>query len=173
MAGVLGFYAFIFGAPSSWYATDYLVLFALVSLFFFDLKYRILPDAILAPLLVVVGARLLSQRPDMLINACATGALMAGLLGLLYLVSHGRWLGLGDVKLAFIVGVLFGYPGAVGVTLIAIWSGALVGVGLILVKRANMKTALPFGSFWVASAIIAMMMSGPIYFISGLFTPVL
>jgi len=171
MAGVLGVFAFRYGLPSSWYAADYLVLFALVALFFFDLKHRILPDIILLSLLIVAGARLVTQRPDMLVNAFATGGLLAGLLGLLYLVSHGHWLGLGDVKLAFVIGVLFGYPVAVGTTLVAIWSGAFVGVGLILAKRANMQTALPFGSFWVAAAIIAIMIPGPIAFISGLFTP--
>ncbi len=173
MAGILGLHAFRFGVPSLWYAVDFVVLFALGSLFFFDLKHRVLPDVILLPLLIVATARLVTQRPDMLVSAFATGALLAGLLGLLYLVSHGRWLGLGDVKLAFIVGVLFGYPVAVGVTLIAIWSGALVGVGLILAKRANMQTALPFGSFWAAAAVIAIIVPGPIAFISGLFMPTL
>lgn len=173
MAAVLGAYAFRYGIPSLWYATDYIVLFALVSLFFFDLKHRVLPNVILLPLLIIVGARLVTQRPDQLVNAFAAGAFLASFLGLLYMASRGRWLGLGDVKLAFIVGVLFGYPAAVGVTLIAIWSGALVGVGLILAKRANMQTALPFGSFWVASAIIALLIPGPIAFISGLFMPIL
>ncbi len=171
MAGVLGLYAFRYGVPSLWYGIDYLVLFALVSLFFFDLKHRVLPDVILLPLFIVAGARLVTQRPDQLVNTFATGALLAGFLGLLYLVSRGRWLGLGDVKLAFVIGVLFGYPVAVGVTLIAIWSGAFVGVALILAKRANMQTALPFGSFWVATAIVAMILPGPFAFISGLFTP--
>lgn len=172
VAGVLGVFAFKYGLPSPWYGIDYLVLFALVSLFFFDLKHRVLPDIILLPLLIIVGARLVTQRPDMLVNAFATGALLAGLLGLLYLVSRGRWLGLGDVKLAFVIGVLFGYPIAVGVTLIAIWSGALVGVVLILAKRANMQTALPFGSFWAAVAILAIILPGPFAFISGLFLPI-
>ncbi len=173
MAGVLGVYAFRFGVPSVWYAVDFVVLFALVSLFFFDLKHRVLPDAILLPTLIVVGARLVTQQPDQLVNAFATGALLSGLLGLLYLISRGRWLGLGDVKLAFVLGVLFGYPVAIGVTLIAIWAGALVGVGLMLAKRANMQTALPFGSFWVVAAIIAIMVPGPIAFLSGLFMPML
>lgn len=173
MAGVLGVFAFKYGIPSLWYAVDYLVLFALVSLFFFDLKHRVLPDAILLPLLVIVGVRLFSQRPDILVSALATGALLSGFFGLLYLISYGRWLGLGDVKLAFVLGVLFGYPVAVGVTLIAIWSGALVGIVLILAKRANMQTALPFGSFWVAAAVLAILFPSPIAFISGLFLPIL
>lgn len=173
MASTLGLYAYSFGLPSSWFAVDYIILFAFVSLFFFDMKHGMLPDVILAPLGIIVGARLVMQRPDILLNSFATGALLTGAFGLLYFISHGRWLGRGDVKLAFVIGLLFGYPVAVGVTLVAIWTGALVGVGLILLKRANMQTALPFGSFWVAAAIIAMMLPGLVSFISGLFIPVL
>ncbi len=75
--------------------------------------------------------------------------------------------------MAFVIGMLFGYPVAVGVTLIAIWSGALFGVGLILLQRATMQTALPFGSFWTAAAVLAMLLPGPVSFLSGLFTPLL
>ena len=120
-----------------------LALFAFVSLFFFDMKHGVLPDAVLAPIAVIIGARLLAHQPDMLVGNLVTGAVMAGLLGALYLLSRGQWLGLGDVKLAFVVGLLFGYPTAVSVTFIAVWVGALFGIALMLAKRANMKTALP------------------------------
>ena len=170
MATVLGIYAFRYGITSVWFAVDYLALFAFVSLFFFDMKHGVLPDAVLAPIAVIIGARLLAHQPDMLVGNLTTGAVMAGLLGALYLLSRGQWLGLGDVKLAFVVGLLFGYPTAVSVTFIAVWVGALFGIALMLAKRANMKTALPFGSFWVASAVIAMLWPWPFVFVSGFFT---
>ncbi len=173
MASVFGAYAYLFGVPTGWYAVDYLVLFALVALFFFDLKHQMLPDVIIFPLGVVVALRLVSMRPDLLINALATGTLLAAVFGLLYVVSRGRWLGLGDVKLAVVIGLLFGFPATIGVTLIAIWSGGLIGVVLILFRRASPKTALPFGSFWTAAGILAMFVPGPVMFLSGLLTPVL
>ena len=173
MAAVLGIYAYRYGVPTGWYAIDYAVLFALVSLFFFDLKHRVLPDAILLPLGIVLLIRMASLRPDLLVNAVAMGLFMAAVLGLLYAVSRGRWLGFGDVKLALVLGLLFGYPGSVGVTLAAIWAGALVGIVLMALHRANMQTALPFGSFWVATAILALIWPSPFYFMSGLFIPAL
>jgi leader peptidase (prepilin peptidase)/N-methyltransferase len=113
MAGVLGLYAYRYGIPSSWYAIDFVVLFALVALFYFDLRHRVLPDVIVLPLGLILIARLVLQRPDILINACATAALLSCSLGLLYAYSKGRWLGMGDVKLAVVIGLLFGYPEAV------------------------------------------------------------
>lgn len=171
MAGVLGAYAFLYGIRTGWYAFDYLILFALVALFFFDFKHHMLPDAITFPLGLLVLIRMFSLRPDLLVNALATGALLCAVFGLLYAVSRGRWLGFGDVKLAFVIGLLFGYPGAVGVTLLAMWAGALVGVGLMAAHRATMKTALPFGSFWTAAAIAALLWPGPVFFLSGLIIP--
>ncbi len=173
MAAVLGIYASRSGIPSAWIAIDYVILFGLVVLFFFDLKHQILPDAVILPLGIIVLLRLVSMRPDLLVNALATGAMVSGLFGLLYAISRGRWLGFGDVKLGFVIGLLFGYPGAVGVTIVAIWAGALVGLGLIALRRATMQTAVPFGSFWVGVAIVAMLWPGPIAFVSGLLTPVL
>lgn len=161
------------GVPSIWFLVNLVLLFGLVALFFFDLKHQILPDVIVFPMIGLTIFRLLVLRPDLLISAGATGVLLAAVFGLLYVVSRGRWLGFGDVKLALLIGLLFGYPGAVGVTLLAIWFGALWGVGLILLRRANMETALPFGSFWTAVAIVALIWPSPIYFLSGLFVPYL
>jgi leader peptidase (prepilin peptidase)/N-methyltransferase len=172
-AAVLGLYAYRYGIGTSWLALDLLVLFSLVAMFFFDLKYRILPDVITLPLILIVSARLLFERPDLLGNMVATGVLLTCLFGLVHLVSHGQWLGLGDVKLAMLIGLLFGYPGAIGVTLVAVWSGALVGIILMILGRANMKTALPFGSFWALAAIITILWPGPIFYISGLFNPLI
>lgn len=174
MAGALGLYAYSYGMPTGWwYAGDYLILFALVSLFFFDLKHQVLPDVIVAPLGILAVLRLVGTRPDLLVNAIAMGAILFAVFGLLYAVSRGRWLGFGDVKLAVVIGVLFGYPLAIGVTLIAIWAGALVGLGMIVRRHATMQTALPFGSFWTAAAVIAVLYPSPIAFLSGLFIPAL
>jgi leader peptidase (prepilin peptidase)/N-methyltransferase len=173
MAAVLGSYVFRWGIPSTWHLADLVLLFGLVALFFFDLKHRILPDVIVYPMSIITLVRLASERPDLLVNAVTMGVALGGLFGLLWAYSRGRWIGMGDVKLAVVIGLLFGFPGAVGVTLAAIWVGALCGVGLILAGRANMQTALPFGSFWTAAAIITIIWPGPIFFLSGLLIPAL
>jgi leader peptidase (prepilin peptidase) / N-methyltransferase len=171
MATVMGIFVFRYGMPSTWFVVDIAVLFGLVALFFFDLRYQVLPDVLVYPLIGLTLLRLITQRPDMLVNAVATGVFVASFFGLLYAISHGRWLGFGDVKLGILIGLLFGYPGAVGVTLLAIWSGALWGLGLMATHRARLETALPFGSFWTAVAIVTLIWPGPVYFLSGLLTP--
>ena len=165
MAATLSVYVWRFGMTTWWAFTDVVVLFGLVALFFFDLRWHMLPDAVIFPLIVVVLARLIWLRSDLLVTNIATDAGLAALLGLLYMYSRGAWLGLGDVKFALLVGLLFGYPGAVSVTLLAIWAGALFGVALIILHRATLKTALPFGSFWSAIAVSAILWPVPVLFI--------
>lgn len=171
MAFALGFYVFTNGVPSLWTLTDLVMLFGLVSLFFFDLRWHILPDVFTLGLSGIALARIIGLRPDLAAGALATAILLAAVFGLLYLVSRGRWLGFGDVKMALLVGLLFGFPGAIGVTLIAIWAGALLGVYLMATRRANMQTALPFGSFWAAAAIVTVIWPGPVAFLAGLVIP--
>lgn len=157
MASALGVYAYRFGVSSVWSVINLMILFALVTLFFFDLRYQVLPDAILFPLIGVILVSIIGQAPGALISSVLTGAALGGVVLALHLVSGGRWIGLGDAKFAFMIGLLFGYPVALTVTMVAIWVGALVGVGLILLKKATMTTAVPLGAFWAAVAIVAIL----------------
>lgn len=170
-AAVLATAVIVSGVATMWSLLGLVVLFGLVGLFFFDLVHHMLPDAIVYPLALLVVTRIAYYRPDQLVNALATGVLLSSLLALLFFYSRGRWLGFGDVKLAFVIGALFGYPMAVGVTLAAIWGGALAGVGLMVFRRATMQTALPFGSFWTAAAIATLLAPSWIAYLSGLLTP--
>jgi len=171
MATTLGFYAFFYGVPAGWHLLDVAVLFALVSLFFFDLKHQMLPDAVVFPLGAVVLVRLWVLQPELFVSGLATGGGLAAVFGLLYAFSRGRWLGFGDVKLAFVLGALFGFPLAVGVTLIAVWAGALFGLLLMATGRATMQSALPFGSFWTAAAVVTLLWPAPALMLSSVFIP--
>lgn len=91
----------------------------------------------------------------------------------MWMVSHGRWMGLGDAKLALSLGWLLGLSGGMTALLLAFVLGALVGVPLLFFsseywqrtpyhflhrmfnvksgKGYTMKSEIPFGPFLVAS----------------------
>lgn len=131
----------------------YLVIFNLViisillSLAFFDYLYFIIPDKIILP----AGAGVLifdffvrkSEFPSYLLTALV----LSGFFAILYLMSRGRWVGLGDVKLLLLIGLVLGYPLALISLTLSIWIAAIVGLSLVTVGRATRKTALPFGAF--------------------------
>ncbi|MDE0675381.1 MAG: A24 family peptidase [bacterium] len=124
-----------------------------------DLEHRLIPNRILYPgaaitaVLLPAGA-LLDGTPERL----ATAALGAGLcllgMGALSILGRGA-LGMGDVKLSAVLGLVCGYWG-VGVALRAILSGFVIGgaaaLGLMIARRADRHTHLPFAPFLVVGA---------------------
>lgn len=173
MAAALGLYAYSYGMPTPWHFLEYAILFGLVSLFFFDLKHQMLPDVIVLPLGVLGIVRLWLVPRGEPLDAVVTGLALALVFGGLYVVSRGRWLGFGDVKLALVVGILFGGRAAVVVTLLAVWAGALFGLALMGLRRATMTTPIPFGSFWTAVAVFTMLWPDAARVVGGLFFPLM
>ncbi len=81
-----------------------------------------------------------------------TNHLFAALVGLLFFaavvaVTRGRGMGLGDVKLAGVSGLLLGWPDIGLATMIAFVLGAAVGLVLILLGRKKFKQGIPFGPY--------------------------
>lgn len=88
-----------------------------------------------------------------------TGHLVAGLVGLiffggLHVVTRGRGIGFGDVKLAAALGLLLGWPDAILAFGFAFVVGSLVSVTLIIAGRKKFKEAIPFGPYLVVGALL-------------------
>ena len=63
-------------------------------------------------------------------------------------------MGFGDVKLSFLICFALGYPLALFSIVFSVWIGAFVGLAMMVMGRAGLKTHLPFGSFMGALAIL-------------------
>jgi leader peptidase (prepilin peptidase)/N-methyltransferase len=120
-----------------------------------DLEHRIIPNrltALGAILALVIGVALdPSGEPERLIAGVAAGGFL-----LLAVLAYPGGMGMGDVKLAAVLGLLLGQSVAPAV-LIALVSGVLVGVLVIARKgaRAGRKTAVPFGPFLALGALVS------------------
>lgn len=73
---------------------------------------------------------------------------------LLVLVTRGKGMGLGDVKLALPLGFLFGWPDSMFLIIMAFIIGALGGIIFIITKKKTMKGTLPFAPFLAVAAAI-------------------
>lgn len=129
-------------------------LLILVSLFFFDLFYLILPDVLVFPAIGLYALYDFTQLAHPL-PYLLTALLAAGFFAILYAVSGGKKLGFGDVKLALLLGLMFGYPLGFVTIVLGIWLAALVSMGLLLTGRATRADALPLGSFLTIVAIVS------------------
>lgn len=82
------------------------------------------------------------------------GAVAAcGIILTLFLVTRGRGIGFGDVKLAFALGLAFAWPDSVVLVGLAFVLGSLAAIPAVIARKAGMKTALPFGPFLALAAI--------------------
>lgn len=131
----------------------FLAALVLVGVLFFDLYHFLIPDAFILPAVVTFGTYVTLWRNW---QTLLSGFGLAAFFAILYLASKGRRLGFGDVKLSFLIGLMFGWPIGLLVTVGGIWLGAAWGLLLLVLGRATGRTPLPFGSFLSAASIYAL-----------------
>jgi len=161
--------AALFGAVAimdglSWLLVPHLLFVsALIVVSQVDLEKKIIPDIVIlpvaalgVPLMIVLGSAPWWQWP-------LAGLGAAGFLFLIsevyFRVRHVEGMGFGDVKLALCMGVYLG-PAVVPALFLGFFSGAIVGVVMIGGRRGDSKTAIPFGPFLAAGAILALFFGG-------------
>ena len=90
------------------------------------------------------------------------GILIAGVFFLVVvLVSRGKGMGMGDVKLIAVLGLLFGWPDILLIIMLSFIIGTVVVVPLMVIRKKKMSDKIPFGPFIViASAIVFFFGSG-------------
>lgn len=156
MAGSVGVYVYVNGFVGVLSLLEAGIIAGLVMLFFFDMRHHILPDELVVPTAVLAVARIAVYGVPGPVGAGIGALLFMLLFGLLHAASRGRWMGFGDVGLGAVLGLILGWPASLFVLIFAVWSGAFVGILLMLAGRAHMKSALPFGSFLTAVTIGAL-----------------
>lgn len=135
----------------------------LVVIFFTDYLYYIIPDSAVLLLtgmtflyrFFLVQAGIMMQQDFTLAVASGVGASLFFLS--LFLFTKGRGMGFGDVKLAFPLGLLLGWPNIVVALFLSFVIGASVGVVTIATGKKQMKSTIPFGPFLVIGSLIALL----------------
>lgn len=133
----------------------------------FDLKHYLILDKVIFPALALALLRnfyqdFVTHTPvisphSLTILGIISALIISGFFLAQFLLSRGRWIGLGDVKLGLLLGLLAPWPQAIALLLLAYFLGAIAGIGLILAGHKNLGSKLPFGVFLGLSAIITML----------------
>jgi leader peptidase (prepilin peptidase)/N-methyltransferase len=132
----------------------------LVPVALIDYDHRIIPNKLTLPAGIAAIAIGLATRPAGVPEQLISGAAAGGFL-LVFVLAYPRGMGMGDVKLAAVLGLFLGRSVAV-----AILSGVLLGtvVGAVVMARvgvsAGRKTAVPFGPFLALGGVVALL-AGP------------
>jgi leader peptidase (prepilin peptidase)/N-methyltransferase len=145
-------------------AHDLLLALALIALLvpiaLIDLDHRIIPNRLTAAGALAALAIGLATDPAAVPEQLIAGAAAGGFLLVAALARPGG-MGMGDVKLAAVLGLFLGRDVAVAL-LVALLAGTLVGVVVIARRGAQRgrKTAIPFGPFLAAGGVVALL-AGP------------
>lgn len=128
-----------------------------VVIFVYDLKYYLILDKIiLLGATLAILATIFLGKPSF--PAALLGSLLSGgFFAIIVLVSKGKWMGGGDVKLGFLLGFILGWSQVLVALFIAFVLGSMVGLLLIALQKKTLKSAVPFGTFLTVAAIATML----------------
>ncbi|MFM8270281.1 MAG: prepilin peptidase [Pseudomonadota bacterium] len=131
-----------------------------------DLQHMIIPDELsLSGIVLGFVSVFFTQEMawwDSLLGAALGGGVFLGIALLYEKITKQEGLGGGDIKLLAMIGAWLGIQSILIVIVISSALGSILGIGLMLFKRKNLKTAIPFGPFLAAAAIIYLLWGHPI-----------
>ena len=150
------------------YASIFIVIFAI------DLEQELILNIVVFPAMILAfafsffwgGFEEFWPRvgPGFVLSALLGGAVGFVLMLLPYLLTRGRGMGYGDVKLAAFIGLMSGFPLVIVALLAGIIAGGLVAVFLLLSRMVkSRKAAIPYGPFLAVGAMVALIWGDKIF----------
>ncbi len=149
-----------------------LILSSFIVIFFTDIKYGIIPDKIVYSAIIISTIYHLPSiiySPVVNNQSSMPNALLSGLGALifffiLFIATKGRGMGFGDVKLAFLLGVILGFPKILVAFYLAFLTGAICGIILIVWGKKKLKGGtIPFGPFLIIGAVLSLIFGEKIF----------
>lgn len=145
-------------SESEWlllFLRDAIISIFLLIIFFYDCKYNYILDRFSVPAMIaaIIFNVLLGANP---INLILSGLIFGAFFAIQFIVSAGRWVGGGDVRMGMLMGLLLGFFNGITAMFMAYIGGAIVGVILILAKRKKLDSQVPFGAFLSSATLICM-----------------
>ena len=129
----------------------------LIVITFIDLDHQIIPDILTLPGIPIfcLAAIFLLKIPwlEALLGLLIGGGIFFTIAFVYELISKREGMGGGDIKLLAMIGGFFGWKSLIFVLLFSSFSGAIIGITAMLIKKQDMKYAVPFGPFLAAAAV--------------------
>jgi prepilin signal peptidase PulO-like enzyme (type II secretory pathway) len=141
---------------------------ALVALAIYDLRWKLLPNVIIFPLIAWVAVIRLLQavlldEGALFVEPILGGLALFGVFAGIFYLSRGKWLGGGDVKLAAFMGVALGWQLGFLALMLAAWLGTAVVVVMALRNgmRIDRRQQIAFGPLLIIGTYLALFYGQP------------
>ena len=137
----------------------------LMALLVYDARWFLLPNKLIYPTAAIAAIGRLAfilgfetDKTQAILQWILAVGVSSGLFWLLYIISSGKWIGFGDVRLGLITGTLLAKP---ELSFMMIFVASLLGSIYILPslfkQKRNLKSQLPFGPFLIAATAIVVL----------------
>ncbi len=169
LSGLVFLLLFLRHVPYSEMVYSMWVFSVLIVIGVYDLRHKIIPDRLVYPLILVSLFSVFFNfytnsfhSPD--IYTLLAGPILALPIALVWFISKGKWVGLGDAKLLLAVGFFLGLSKGVAAFLLSFWIGAIFSIILLLVSKlykkiskstVTMRTEIPFAPFLILGTALA------------------
>lgn len=147
------------------------LLTGLLALLVYDLRWSLLPNRIIYMLSLIAAAASViniatAQRPLIaLLNVILAVIVGGGIFYVLFQASKGKWIGGGDVKLGWLLGLLAATPArSILFIFLAALLGSAVSLPLLATHRLKRTSTIPFGPFLIVGIIIVQLFGHAILF---------
>lgn len=147
------------------FGTWLITLTGLVALAVYDVRWMLLPNRIVYPLtvlwaaLIAIRAVFFEGGMGLVIGSVIGLIICGGLFWVLFQLSDGEWIGGGDVKLGFLLGLIAGNAmPAFLIIFLASLLGTLWVLPLLVNKKLAIKAQIPFGPFLIVATIIVFLL---------------
>ena len=158
ITAVLALLLFIKFGLSLKFLAFFLFTAVLIIITFIDLDHQIIPDILTLPGIPVffLVAVFLAEVPwlDALLGVLIGGGILFVIALVYELISKREGMGGGDIKLLAMIGGFLGWKSLIFILLFSSFAGAIVGIAAMIIKKQDMKYAVPFGPF-LSAAVIA------------------
>lgn len=140
-----------FGASLEFVYAIVLFSFA-VPIIVIDARHKVIPDALSIPLIVVtavIGFLTLSWQ-----SVLIGGALGGTFFFLQWFLSKGRWVGSGDIRIGFVMGLLLGWEMFLASIVVSYLLGTVVSLVLLATRKKKLSSTVAFGPFLLIGMLI-------------------
>ena len=162
------------------YVAFFAFIFSLLTVIFvYDLRHKIIPDKLVYTFIILSFVSIFINfsamgpvfiLPD--VYSFIAGPIIAIPFILLWYISKGKLMGLGDAKLMLGMGFLLGLSSGIFAVIVSFWIGTIVSIPLMLLSKSkmNMKTEVPFAPFLIICTLITFFFSLDMFSMIRLFS---
>ncbi|MDD4240280.1 MAG: prepilin peptidase [Smithellaceae bacterium] len=157
ISGLLALALFLKFGPTLNFLVFFIFTAVLIVIAFIDIDHQIIPDILSLPGIPVffLAAVFIVKVPwhEALIGLVVGGGILLAIALFYEFIAKREGMGGGDIKLLAMIGGFFGWKALIFVLLFSSLAGAVVGIAAMIIKKKDMKYAVPFGPFLSAAAV--------------------